>query len=71
MEYLVANVDHLKFDIEIALDEQYGALPLPFTGMDSKFRLCLCLFNEVVIIRDISSIIRNYASTDHLLSTSA
>lgn len=35
MECLVANVDNMRFDIEIALDEQYGALPLPFTGMDS------------------------------------
>lgn len=36
MECLVANVEHIKFDIEIALDEQFGALPLPFPGMDSK-----------------------------------
>lgn len=36
MELLVANVDHMKFDIEIALEEQYGALPLPFGGMDSE-----------------------------------
>lgn len=36
MECLIANVDHIKFDIEVALDEQYGALPLPFPGMDSK-----------------------------------
>lgn len=35
MEYLIANVEHFKFDIEVALDEQYGALPLPFPGMDS------------------------------------
>lgn len=35
MECIVANVEHMRFDIEIALDEQYGALPLPFTGMDS------------------------------------
>lgn len=35
MECLVANVDNMRFDIEVALDEQYGALPLPFTGMDS------------------------------------
>lgn len=36
MEYLVASVDNMRFDIEIALEEQYGALPLPFGGMDSK-----------------------------------
>lgn len=35
MELLVANVEHIKFDIEEALDEQFGALPLPFPGMDS------------------------------------
>lgn len=37
MECVVANVDNMRFDIEIALDEQYGALSLPFTGMDSTF----------------------------------
>lgn len=37
MECIVASVDHMRFDIEIALEEQYGALPLPFAGMDSKF----------------------------------
>lgn len=36
MEILVANVDHMKFDIDYALEQQYGALPLPFPGMDSK-----------------------------------
>jgi hypothetical protein len=39
MEFIVANVDNMKFDIEIALEEQYGALPLPFAGMDSKLVL--------------------------------
>lgn len=39
MECIVANVDNMRFDIEVALDEQYGALPLPFTGMDSAY-LC-------------------------------
>lgn len=37
MDFFVANVDDVKFDIEVALDQQYGALPLPFPGMDSKF----------------------------------
>ena len=40
MEFIVANVDNMQFEIEIALAEQYGALPLPFAGMDSKY-LCL------------------------------
>lgn len=33
----MANVEGIKFDIETALDEQHGALPLPFPGMDSKY----------------------------------
>lgn len=49
MECIVANVDNMQFDIETALDEQYGALPLPFTGMDSMhFRYiliqCVCSY---------------------------
>ncbi len=36
MEALVASLDDIKFDIEKALEEQHGALPLPFPGMDSK-----------------------------------
>lgn len=37
MEFIVAGVENIKFDIEVALEQQYGALPLPFSGMDSKF----------------------------------
>lgn len=37
MEYAIANVDHLEFKIERDLNEQFGALNLPFTGMDSKY----------------------------------
>lgn len=48
MECVVANVEHMRFDIEIALDEQYGALPLPFTGMDStSFYTFLFLYSEL------------------------
>lgn len=36
MEFLVANVDHVEFKIERDLSEQFGALPLPFPGMDSE-----------------------------------
>jgi len=39
----VANVDNIKFDIEVALEEQYGALPLPFAGMDSKYPFTVIL----------------------------
>ena len=41
MECIVANVDNFRFDIEIALEEQYGALPLPFAGMDSEYLVLL------------------------------
>lgn len=37
MEFIVAGVENMKFNIEIALEEQHGALPLPFPGMDSKY----------------------------------
>lgn len=37
MEFIVAGVDSITFDIETALEQQFGALPLPFPGMDSKF----------------------------------
>lgn len=36
MDLLVAGLGDVKFNIEVALDEQLGALPLPFNGMDSK-----------------------------------
>jgi cleavage and polyadenylation specificity factor subunit 4 len=36
MEALVANVDSVKFDIEVALEQQLGAVSLPFQQMDSK-----------------------------------
>ena len=36
MELLIANVNHVVFKIDRDLNEQYGALPLPFPGMDSK-----------------------------------
>jgi hypothetical protein len=29
-------VDHIKFDLEIAVEQQLGAQPLPFPGMDSE-----------------------------------
>lgn len=37
MQEVVANVADIKFDVEIALERQLGALPLPFPGMDSKY----------------------------------
>uniref|UniRef100_A0A0V0GCH4 Cleavage and polyadenylation specificity factor subunit 4 n=1 Tax=Triatoma dimidiata TaxID=72491 RepID=A0A0V0GCH4_TRIDM len=43
MEFIVANVENIKFDIEIALEEQHGALPLPFPGMDKSI-VAVCEF---------------------------
>uniref|UniRef100_A0A3B3D4Z6 Cleavage and polyadenylation specificity factor subunit 4 n=1 Tax=Oryzias melastigma TaxID=30732 RepID=A0A3B3D4Z6_ORYME len=36
MQDLLANVDHIKFDLEIAVEQQLGAQPLPFPGMDKS-----------------------------------
>ncbi len=36
MDLIIANVDHVEFKIERDLNEQFGALPLPFPGMDSE-----------------------------------
>jgi len=35
MQDVVAPVHNITFDIEIALNNQIGAHPLPFPGMDS------------------------------------
>ena len=35
MEDIIANIDDIRFDIEVALEEQLGIQPLPFPGMDS------------------------------------
>ena len=35
MQELIASVDHIKFDLELAVEQQLGAQPLPFPGMDS------------------------------------
>ncbi|KAH7636284.1 cleavage and polyadenylation specificity factor subunit 4-like [Dermatophagoides farinae] len=44
MEDLVAPIIDIKFDIERDLDEQIGALPLPFPGMD-KSGSATCVFH--------------------------
>ncbi|KAG7505006.1 cleavage and polyadenylation specificity factor subunit 4 isoform X1 [Solea senegalensis] len=36
MQDLLATVDHLKFDLELAVKQQLGAQPLPFPGMDKS-----------------------------------
>ncbi|XP_052889268.1 cleavage and polyadenylation specificity factor subunit 4 [Anopheles moucheti] len=43
MDMLIANVDSWMFKIEKDLNEQYGALALPFPGMD-KSTAAVCLF---------------------------
>ncbi|KAJ7399741.1 hypothetical protein WISP_00220 [Willisornis vidua] len=35
MQELIASVDHITFDLELAVEQQLGAQPLPFPGMDS------------------------------------
>ena len=47
MEAVVANVDHIKFDIEVALEQQLGAEPLPFSGMDSKIFKMRAFFRKI------------------------
>lgn len=49
MEFLVANVDHIEFKIERDLNEQFGALPLPFPGMDSKYKIHTNQHNLILI----------------------
>ncbi|KAJ8929323.1 hypothetical protein NQ314_018000 [Rhamnusium bicolor] len=67
MEFLVANVDHIKFDIEVALDEQFGALPLPFPGMD-KSTAAVCQFYASVVgcQKDLSVLFDMYEETEPL-----
>ena len=35
MDNIAAPITNVKFDIEVALEQQLGAQPLPFPGMDS------------------------------------
>ncbi|XP_067671047.1 cleavage and polyadenylation specificity factor subunit 4-like [Haliotis asinina] len=44
MQEVVAPVYNITFDIEVALDQQLGALPLPFPGMD-KSGSATCVFH--------------------------
>lgn len=36
MQELVAGVEKIRFDLEVDVEQQRGAQPLPFPGMDSK-----------------------------------
>ena len=42
MQEVVANLDHVKFDLEYAIEQQLGVQPLPFTGMDSEYLTSSC-----------------------------
>ncbi|OQR67322.1 cleavage and polyadenylation specificity factor subunit 4-like [Tropilaelaps mercedesae] len=52
MEELVANCKDVMFEIELALDQQLGAMPLPFTGMDKSGALACTLFARGRCTRD-------------------
>lgn len=43
MQEIIAPITNIKFDIEIALEQQLGAQPLPFPGMD-KSGSAICTF---------------------------
>lgn len=43
MQEIVASVTHMRFDIEMALEQQLGSQPLPFPGMD-KSGAAICTF---------------------------
>lgn len=44
MEEMLASVEGMVFDVEIALENQVGSLPLPFPGMD-KSGAAVCVFH--------------------------
>uniref|UniRef100_A0A3Q3VWE8 Cleavage and polyadenylation specificity factor subunit 4 n=1 Tax=Mola mola TaxID=94237 RepID=A0A3Q3VWE8_MOLML len=61
MQDMLANVDHIKFDLEIAVHQQLGAQPLPFPGMDKSgsavcefFMRAACLKGGMCPFRHIS-----------------
>lgn len=43
MQDVISCVDHIRFDLEIAVEQQLGAQPLPFPGMD-KSGAAVCEF---------------------------
>ena len=46
MQEIICNVDDVIFDIEISLELQLGAQPLPFEGMDSTVMIdILIIYN--------------------------
>lgn len=43
MQTIVANVEHINFELEVQIEMQHGTLPLPFPGMD-KSNSAVCQF---------------------------
>lgn len=46
MEFIISNTDNSHFKIEFELNEQLGALPLPFSGMDKSTSAVCNFFNS-------------------------
>uniref|UniRef100_A0A4X1U121 Uncharacterized protein n=1 Tax=Sus scrofa TaxID=9823 RepID=A0A4X1U121_PIG len=44
MQEIIASVDHIKFDLEIAVEQQLGAQPLPFPAWTVKSGAAVCEF---------------------------
>ncbi|KAL3245760.1 hypothetical protein MRX96_058286 [Rhipicephalus microplus] len=44
MEEIVAKVGNVVFELEVALEQQLGALPLPFPGMDKSGAAVCCFY---------------------------
>ena len=51
MQEVVANLDHVKFDLEYAIDRQLGVQPLPFTGMDSKLKKTVLIYHLLILTK--------------------
>lgn len=65
MEVLIANTENFNFKIEYELNEQIGALPLPFSGMDKSTSAVCSFFNAGKIKNDI------FFACYHILMNSA
>ena len=46
MDFIIANADNFHFKIEHELNDQIGALPLPFAGMDKSLSAVCNFFNS-------------------------
>lgn len=45
MDLLIANIENVQFKIEAELNDQIGAMPLPFSGMDKSTSAVCNYFN--------------------------